>query len=180
MVIGGFMVDKAMNNLPEGELFDAVCETGACLPDAIQLLTPCTLGNGWMRIFDVGRYALTLFEKFSGKGIRVYIDPVKLEEWPEIYSWFFKLKPKKEQNFELLMDQIRDARSEYCSLKQVQISPDFLHVNGRGEFSICPVCRESFPLKHGKICLGCMGDTAWVVNPGHLQNVLLGKNRHRL
>ena len=37
MVLGGFMVDGAYKHLPEGGFFDALCETRACLPDAIQI-----------------------------------------------------------------------------------------------------------------------------------------------
>jgi len=43
LIIGGFMVDLAMKNLPPGEFYDAICETTVCLPDSIQLLTPCTV-----------------------------------------------------------------------------------------------------------------------------------------
>jgi len=100
MVIGGFMVDLALKNLPEGEFFDALCETGACLPDAIQLLTPCTIGNGWLKVINMGRYALTLYEKFGGRGVRVYVNAEKTDAWPELKSWYFKLKPKKEQDFD--------------------------------------------------------------------------------
>src|SRR4030042_1863444 len=46
VVIGGFMVDLAYQHLPEDRLFDAICETAKCLPDAIQLLTSCTVANG--------------------------------------------------------------------------------------------------------------------------------------
>ena len=55
-------MDTALKNLPKGEFFDAICETAVCLPDAVQLLTPCTIGNGCMKIFDTGRVAVTLYE----------------------------------------------------------------------------------------------------------------------
>ena len=80
IVIGGFMVNLANQNLPEGEFYDAICETRACLPDAIQILTPCTVGNGWLRIIDIGRFALSLFEKYSGNGVRVYVESRKLDD----------------------------------------------------------------------------------------------------
>ena len=54
LVIGGFIVDLALKNLPQGQFFDAICETSACLPDAVQLLTPCSIGNGWLKIVDMG------------------------------------------------------------------------------------------------------------------------------
>ena len=77
VLIGGFMVDYASRHLSEGRLLDALCETPKCLPDAIQLLTPCTLGNGWLTTVKVGRFALTLYDKETGEGVRVFIDPAK-------------------------------------------------------------------------------------------------------
>ena len=68
MLIGGIMVDAALERIKKETLHDAVCETHSCLPDAIQLLTPCTVGNGWLHIVDLGRFALTLYEKDSGRG----------------------------------------------------------------------------------------------------------------
>src|SRR5208282_754967 len=38
VMIGGFMVDLAYSRLPSGGLFDVICETAKCLPDAVQLL----------------------------------------------------------------------------------------------------------------------------------------------
>ena len=61
-----------------GCLFDAICETRNCLPDAVQLLTPCTIGNGWLKVVNVGRFALTLYDKYQGEGVRVYLDPAKV------------------------------------------------------------------------------------------------------
>ena len=106
VVLGGFMVDLAYRNLPQGEYFDAISETRSCVPDAIQLLTPCTVGNGWLRIADLGRFALSLFEKYTGKGVRVYVDSKKLDDWAEIKTFLFKLKPKREQDSEALMGEI--------------------------------------------------------------------------
>ena len=84
VMIGGFMVDLAYQHLPREGLFDALCETSKCLPDAIQLLTPCTAGNGWLKVVHTGRYALALYEKSTGVGIRVHVDSAKLDAWPEI------------------------------------------------------------------------------------------------
>jgi formylmethanofuran dehydrogenase subunit E len=127
MVIGGFMVDLALKNLPQGEFFDSICETRACLPDAIQLLTPCTIGNGWLKVMDFGRYALSMYEKWGGEGIRVFIDSSKIEAWPEINSWFFKLKPKKEQDSKLLLEQIVEAGPRLCSLQKIKIRSKLLN-----------------------------------------------------
>jgi formylmethanofuran dehydrogenase subunit E len=155
MIIGGFMVDKALGNTPAGELFDAICETPSCLPDAVQLLTPCTIGNGWLRVLNLGRYAVTLYEKYGGEGIRVYIDSSKLDAWPAIKEWLFKLKPKKLQNSKVLFEQIRNAGFELCGIQNVRVHSRFLEKRSKGSISICPICGEAYPLKDGNICRAC-------------------------
>ena len=163
LVIGGFMVDYALKNRPEGELFDSICETSSCLPDAIQLLTPCTIGNGWLKIVNLGRYAMTLYEKNYGDGIRIFLDPVRLEPYPEIKNWFLKLKPKKEQNLELLQDEIEEAGSKICSLKRVIVEPQYMEKKKKGSIAICAMCNEAFPLEEDEeICLACKGENPYL------------------
>ena len=155
MIIGGIMVDTALNNTPEGELFDALCETASCLPDAVQLLTPCTVGNGWLRIANVGRYAVTLYEKYGGAGVRVYLDSSKLDAWPVIKEWFFKLKPKKDQDSRALFEEIRNAGINLYSMQNVRVQPQFLEKRSKGGISLCPLCGEAYPSQDGEICRAC-------------------------
>jgi len=157
VVIGGFMVDLAYRHLPEGGLFDAVSETPKCLPDAIQLLTPCTLGNGWLTVVNVGRYALTLYDKKSGEGVRVFVDTDKLEPWPELKTWFFKLKPKNEQDSDRLAREIREAGVEILGVQNVKMPHRFLEHRKRGSMAVCPECHEGYPLDDGPRCLSCSG-----------------------
>ncbi len=158
LLIGGFMVDLALKNLPEGDFFDAISETKTCLPDAIQLLTPCTIGNGWMKILDFSRYAICLYDKSTGEGIRVYIDPAKMEKWPEVKNWFYKLKKKKEQNYQLLIDQIREAGAGLCGMKKVTIRPELMETKKHGsKITNCEKCGEAFKVKDGPLCPACRG-----------------------
>ena len=124
LLIGGFMVDLAMKNLPDGELFDAICETPVCLPDAVQILTPCTIGNGWLSVVPFGKFAVTLYEKYSGRGVRVYLDTEKLNNWPEIRDWYLKKKKKQDQDSEKLFGQIKEAGHGLLSLQKVQVEPE--------------------------------------------------------
>lgn len=162
LIIGGFMVDLAMKNLPEGEFFDAICETPVCLPDAVQILTPCTIGNGWLSIVDFGRFAVTLYEKYSGKGVRVYLDTEKLNPWPEIRDWYLKKKKKNEQNVDVLLAQIKEAGHKLLSVQKVQVEPERVRRKKMGPVSICPVCGEAYPSKHGEKCLNCQGKTPYL------------------
>jgi len=161
VVVGGFMVDLAMSRMPEGTVFDAICETTACVPDAIQLLTRCTIGNGWLRVFNLGRFALSLYDKYEGQGIRVFIDPPKLEPWPEIKAWLFKLKPKFEQDEELLISQIERAGHSICGMQPVRIQAQYLKKKSRGSITTCPLCHEPYPAKDGVICLACQGKSPY-------------------
>ncbi|HCO12356.1 MAG TPA: trehalose-binding protein, partial [Desulfonauticus sp.] len=79
ILLGGVMLEVGKKLLPPKTIFDVICETPKCLPDAVQLLTLCTIGNGWLKIFNLGRYALTLYDKYEGTGVRVYVDSEKLD-----------------------------------------------------------------------------------------------------
>jgi formylmethanofuran dehydrogenase subunit E len=157
VIIGGFMVDLAYRFLPEGELWDALSETAKCLPDAIQLLTPCTVGNGWLTVVNVGRYALTLYNKENGEGVRVFVDKNKLDPWPDVKTWFLKLKTKKEQDSNLLSKQIKEAGHQICSVQKVKVVDRFIHRRPRGSLAVCPGCQEGYPLDDGSLCISCSG-----------------------
>ena len=161
LIIGGFMVDLAMKSLPEGVLFDSLCETQSCLPDAVQLLTPCTIGNGWLRVLGFGRFALCLYDKYTGDGVRVFLDPKKLEDWPEIKAWFFKLKARKDQDAAVLRDQIIEAGTEILSLEPVHVDIDSLAKKGKGAIATCPSCGEVYPVRDGSTCLACQGNSPY-------------------
>jgi formylmethanofuran dehydrogenase subunit E len=164
VAIGGFMVDLAYQHLAEGGLFDVVCETPKCLPDAIQILTPCTVGNGWLTVVNVGRYAMTIYDKSNGEGVRVFIDTAKIEAWPEIKNWLFKLKPKKEQDLELLMKQIKEAGTRICGIQHVTVALRLLEKKHRGDIALCPRCNEAYPGADGEICLGCQGEFPYIIS----------------
>ena len=161
LIIGGFMVNMAQRSLPQGKLYDAISETHTCLPDAIQLLTPCTIGNGWMKILGFGRYALCLYDKYTGEGVRVYLDPAKLELWPEIRDWFLKRKAKKEQDSVLLQQQLIEAGESILSMTKVKVDPHSLKRGGKGAIVICPACGEAFPARDGATCLACQGQSPY-------------------
>jgi formylmethanofuran dehydrogenase subunit E len=169
VVIGGFMVDLAYQNLPEGEFFDAISETRSCLPDAIQLLTPCTIGNGWLRIIDLGRFALSLFEKYTGNGLRVYVDSRKLDDWPELKTFFFKLKQKKEQDSEAVMHEIKLAGTSILGIQKVRVDLNSILSKHHGAFTVCPSCGEGYPKADGEICLGCQGKAPYLPSTTGLQ-----------
>jgi formylmethanofuran dehydrogenase subunit E len=162
VVLGGIMVEQARRLLPPEVLFDAVAETRNCLPDAVQLLTPCTTGNGWLQVINIDRYALSLYDKYQGEGVRVFLDPRRAAFWPEIEAWYLKLKPKAEQDSDLLLEQIKEAGAGILGSQKIKVRPQFLQKRSRGRIIICPMCREAYPAQDGGICRGCQGDAPYL------------------
>lgn len=166
VILGGIMVQEGIKRLPQGILYDAICETRACLPDAVQLLTPCTTGNGWLKVLDLSRFALSLFDKFNGQGVRVFLDPERVAAWPEVEKWYMKLVPKKEQDKDRLMAQIREAGPSLFGFSDVRIKGSFLGKHSRGAMTLCPLCKESYPAVDGGICKACQGESPYEEKKG--------------
>jgi formylmethanofuran dehydrogenase subunit E len=153
------MVDSARDNLPQGEFFDVICESQHCLPDAVQLLTQCTIGNRWLKIVDTSRYALTFYNKYTGEGIRVYLDAKKLQEWPAIKAWFLKEKPKKDQDEQQILNEFHRAGTSIYSTVKVAVKSSYITSPGKKSSSIglCPSCGEAYRTDLGETCPVCQG-----------------------
>jgi formylmethanofuran dehydrogenase subunit E len=162
VLMGGFLVSVAQQQLPTTGLYDAICETRKCLPDAIQLLTPCTIGNGWLKIFDLGRFAAILYGKHTGAGVRVWVDAEKLKLWPEINNWFLNLTPKHTQDKQRLRAQIQAAGTTIFSARTVTVQPQFLHQHQHAQIAVCPACGEPYPAMDGTRCKGCQHGLPYV------------------
>lgn len=156
VVIGGFMVDWANACLPPGIEADAIVESSHCLPDAVQLLTPCTFGNGWLKVLDWDKFALSLYDKKTLEGFRVWLDLAKTRAFPEIYAWYMRLAPKKALPLEVLLDRIIRAGRAILSVAPVRITA-FYGKKSKGASAICPDCGEAYPAPQGERCLSCQG-----------------------
>jgi formylmethanofuran dehydrogenase subunit E len=166
VLIGGFMVAAAIRNLPHGILYDAISETRTCLPDAIQLLTPCTIGNGWLKVIHLGRYALILYNKENNEGVRIFLDAEKVRAWQEIEAWYFKLKQKQEQDRRKIIGQIREAGESILGIQKVRVQPQFTGKLHKGKIAVCSGCGEAYPADDGKECLACQGNILCTEEPG--------------
>lgn len=165
IVIGGFMVNRAVRDIPDGVVYDAICETRTCLPDSIQLLTPCTIGNGWLTVVHLGRFALTLYDKQTKEGARVFLDAGKLWPWPGIRNWFLKTKPKGEQDPDSLVREILEAGERILGIQQVRIRPGLFEKKHKKSVDICPRCGEAYPAEDGRVCLACQGNSPYLDRP---------------
>jgi len=156
LVLGGFMVDWALEVMESAELLDAVVETRKCLPDAVQLLTKCTIGNGWLKILDWGKLALTLYDIEDFTGARVYLDLQKLDQFPMVRAWAMKEKPKKDCPLEPLIEEMAKAGRAMLACQKVIVGdiPDGL--SSYGQPKICSTCGEAFRFGSHNLCHGCL------------------------
>ena len=161
IMLAGYMVELGKSHIPEGTLFEVVVETSKCLPDAVQLLTLCTFGNCRIRLSNTGRYALALYDKYTGEGVRVFVDSEKLKQWPELHAWLMKEKPKAEQDSDLLMREIGLAGDSVCSVEPVKILDRYLGKAPSGKVGVCLGCNEPYFVADGPLCRGCLGETPY-------------------
>ncbi len=167
LLLGGYMVALAKRHLPEGTLFEAISETGKCLPDAVQLLSLCSMGNNRLKVRELGRYAVTLYDKYTGRGVRVGVSPEKLRKWPEYYGWLMKTIPKKEQDTDRLLREIEEAGDSVCTVQEVTVFPELLGRKRSIPVAICPGCGEGYPAADGPLCRACQGEGYYHPLGGH-------------
>jgi formylmethanofuran dehydrogenase subunit E len=162
VLLGGYMVELGKAALSPETLFEVIVESKKCLPDAVQLLTLCSVGNNRMKVVNLGRFALSLFDKYTGDGVRVHVEVRKLVLWPELRAWFLKEKAKDGQDAEALLREIEAAGDSVCGMAPIRIHSRLLGHTHMGSVGICRLCGEAYPRQDGEICLGCQGEAPYV------------------
>jgi len=156
IVFGGIMVDLARELTGLEIETDAIVETRHCLPDAVQLFTPCTIGNGWLKILDWDKFALTLYDRKALCGYRVWIDLEKSRRFPDLYNWYMRLVDKKDLPLDSLLNTILLAGRSSLSWRPVRMTRLYERIK-KNTIEICPGCNEAYPAAQGRQCLACQG-----------------------
>ena len=157
MLIGGVMIENGTTRLGSTPYLNVACETVICLPDAVQLLTPCTFGNGFLQVLDWGKFALTVYDRERLDGVRVWLNPDGLDGYPLICDWFQRTGTSREKPpFEDLAAEMLAVGSDLISSCRVRL-PQPLKDKNPVPTGLCPECRESYPLRQGASCLACQG-----------------------
>ena len=150
LLIGAYMVEMAYENIGDAEFVDAVAESRKCIVDAVQLMTSCTVGNGWLKVYDWGVFAITLYDKRAKKGVRVYLDTDKIPKESLTYKWFFR---------EIGKSSHPDVVKELLEFKKSVLSFEVVNVNikkpKRGEIKVCTKCSAPFPSLGEDECKSC-------------------------
>jgi len=167
LVLGGLMVDMAQEliraNMGPGIDADAIVESKHCLPDAVQVFTPCTIGNGWLKVLDWGKFALSLYDKKTMNGYRVWFDVSKASEFPNLYNWYMKKVSKKDLPIEILLESIFEAGKDVLTSRTVSIRKTYIE-GKKGDTKICADCSEAYPVTQGETCLSCQGESYYALS----------------
>jgi len=156
LVAGGLMVDWALECMGLTREFDAVVETRKCLPDAVQLLTKCSIGNGWLKIMDWGKLAITMYDHHTREGTRVYLDCQKLDRYPRVKSWALHERSKKENPLEPLIEEMVRGGRDILTCQEVIINKISEKLAAYGQPRICSTCGEAYRSGSDAICQGCL------------------------
>lgn len=171
LLIGGMMVDVSLRELGETPYLNVVTETVVCLPDAVQLLTPCTTGNGFLQVLDWGKFALTSYDRLSLSGVRVRLNSAALGRYPLIHQWFERSKrtPPEKPVFEELASEILEAGDGLILHSAVRLHRA-LKDSERVLTGQCPECGEPYPLRLGSSCPACQGEAYYAYGKSNIQN----------
>ena len=52
------------------------------------MLTSCTTGNGRLKVYDWGKFALTASNRKTMQGVRTWVIADAVAKWPLINDWF--------------------------------------------------------------------------------------------
>jgi formylmethanofuran dehydrogenase subunit E len=158
LVLGGLMVDLGIELLGGFSDPAAIVETQCYLPDAVQVLTPCTIGNGRLVILDWGKMALCLYDKDKLAGYRIWLDLKKARPIPSIYNWHMRLLPELALRDDPVIEDLLSAGRSILSWRAVPITHP---LGGRTKpaLAVCPRCEEAYPEVQGDKCLSCQGES---------------------
>ncbi|MBF0406843.1 MAG: hypothetical protein HQM10_05795 [Candidatus Riflebacteria bacterium] len=173
--IGVEMVDCALDLL--GKVHDkilAVVETSACLVDVVQIMVGCTTGNKYLQaLTNLGRFAVTLYDRKDGRGVRVSVDLSKInkEKTPEIHNFFNRKRAiEVETNMELRKASGALIKKEFKTIGRELFRTEKVNVKTFGKppilpAQVCNKCEESFLAKNktDEMCEFCTGTAEYYI-----------------
>jgi formylmethanofuran dehydrogenase subunit E len=157
LVLGAMMVELAQALSGAGTEADAIVESRHCLPDAVQLFTHCTIGNGRLKVMDWDKFALSLYDRRTRSGYRVWFDLEKAKAFPTLYNWYMRRLPKTGLPDFLLLEALFQAGRDVLSCRPVAVT-SYHRRKTKKTIAVCPGCREPYPSWQGTLCRACQGE----------------------
>ncbi|HNW34518.1 MAG TPA: FmdE family protein [Candidatus Ozemobacteraceae bacterium] len=173
LAIGISLVDQVRDRLgPVKERLNAIAETPGCLVDVIMVMTGCTIGNNYLRIIPgLGRFALTMFDRFDGRGVRGAVDLARIDprRTPELAAFYHRTRsaevqiggPAREASRVKIMEEFDRIGRDIFRFENVWVID-----HGKppvASAGICASCGESFLIEESGVsrCAICQGRYAY-------------------
>jgi formylmethanofuran dehydrogenase subunit E len=134
-------------------------ETDRCLPDAIELVTGCRLGNRTLKFKDMGKMAATFVDLRTGRAVRVAARESANESAREMFPLLTK-EEALERAYSILPDEDLFTRR----IVNLSLAPEDIPGYAAPRV-ICDECKESISfgreLSEGQrtLCRSCGGDS---------------------
>ena len=148
-------VAKRELDIKEGERIFVTCETQNCMPDPFQILAGATIGNGGLKIKDLGKMAVIVNKQASEgvyriKGIRIILDPEKTKAYLKLHAWFLNTEKLRHEE---VVPILLAAGEKVYSWEFVDVE---VPVRKKKRIKCCGSCEEMF-IQHDNelLCGGC-------------------------
>jgi formylmethanofuran dehydrogenase subunit E len=136
-----------------------IVETDRCLPDAIQLVTDCRLGNRTLKLQDYGKMAATFVDLATSRAIRVAARESANRKALELYPAL-----DREEALSLAYRNLSEAQLCDVRFVRVQLGPEDLP-GYRAPRVICDQCGEGIAFRREvrsgdrTLCGACAGES---------------------
>ena len=124
----------------------------------LQVIAHTTTGNKRLHVLPIGKFAMTVNVSSQDpdvEGVRVYIDPLKLKQYPLIENWYSNSPEYNKRSMEMtLQDDIFRAGRDVLSFERVMVKTS---TKPKWKSVTCPLCGEQVPdylLEDGR-CAAC-------------------------
>lgn len=157
-----------IKDLRKANLF-VIVETDHCLPDTIQFLCGCTIGNRRLIVKNYGKMAATFIDRDARRAIRVTVSPAFQERDIQHSRELIKLKEKRRFE-EIESRRMRDTleiskipTEELLRIQEVEITEPLPPIFMPTGIVSCEKCGEStregkVQIRDGKkLCFVCAG-----------------------
>ena len=148
-------IAKRVLDVKDGERIYVTSETQSCMPDPFQILAGATIGNGGLKIKNLGKMAVTVNKQapegvHSVKGVRIILDPEKTKDYPKLHAWYLNTEKLPHEE---VVPILLDAGEKVYSWKLVDLE---VPVRKKKRIQSCKNCGEMF-IQHDNelLCGGC-------------------------
>ena len=155
-----------ISDLKKADLY-VIAETSRCLPDAIEFLTGCTIGNGRLIIKDHSKMAASFVDLGTKRAVRVMITPKFQRHDIARSKRIMKMREKRKfkevayLRAQRALEIIKAPSETLLRIQEIELAEPILAAGLPTKIVFCEGCGESIReekarVKDGKIlCLVC-------------------------